>query len=253
MTSANFPLPTLQHLGVKDAPSDDIDARQIVDQWFATFASNAELGDVDNIVSLFYNESYWRDLLALTWDYRTFVGSTKIAQFLSDRLKLSQLKGFKLQEDSTQLQKPFPDLAWIQFMFNFEVGDVGTASGIGRLIPMPDGGWKANCMFTNLEDLKGFPEKLGALRNREPSHGSWESQRRKEIAFEDTEPAVLVIGGSQCGLGIAARLKMLDVSTLIIEKSPRIGDNWRNRYSALCLHDPVRKLCMCTHPNELRN
>jgi len=25
----------------------------------------------------------------------------------------------------------------------------------------------------------------------------------------------------------------------VVEKNPRIGDNWRNRYEALCLHDPV--------------
>ena len=27
--------------------------------------------------------------------------------------------------------------------------------------------------------------------------------------------------------------------TIIIEKNPRPGDSWRNRYKSLCLHDPV--------------
>jgi putative flavoprotein involved in K+ transport len=31
----------------------------------------------------------------------------------------------------------------------------------------------------------------------------------------------------------------LDVPSLVLEQNPRIGDNWRNRYEALCLHDPV--------------
>ncbi|THV01378.1 FAD/NAD(P)-binding domain-containing protein [Dendrothele bispora CBS 962.96] len=237
--SPTFPLPTLGHLGVKDAPPDDLDAIQIVKQWFKTFASSAEHGNVNVITALFLDECYWRDLLALTWDFRTFVGSVKLTQFLNDQLAASQLKAFKLRDDSVQLQKPFPDLAWIQFSFNFEVGNFGLASGIGRLVPQSDGGWKANCMLTNLEDLKNFSEKLGAFRNHEPNHGLWESQRRQEVAFEDAEPTVLVIGGSQNGLEVAARLKMLDVSTLIVEKLPRIGDNWRNRYSALCLHDPI--------------
>jgi putative flavoprotein involved in K+ transport len=29
------------------------------------------------------------------------------------------------------------------------------------------------------------------------------------------------------------------VSHLVIEKNPRAGDSWRNRYKSLCLHDPV--------------
>lgn len=32
---------------------------------------------------------------------------------------------------------------------------------------------------------------------------------------------------------------MLGVSSLIIDRNPRIGDNWRNRYHQLVLHDPV--------------
>ena len=27
--------------------------------------------------------------------------------------------------------------------------------------------------------------------------------------------------------------------TIIVEKNPRAGDSWRNRYKSLCLHDPV--------------
>lgn len=38
----------------------------------------------------------------------------------------------------------------------------------------------------------------------------------------------------------AARLKVLGVDTLIIDKLPRVGDNWRNRYKSLVLHDPVK-------------
>jgi putative flavoprotein involved in K+ transport len=38
---------------------------------------------------------------------------------------------------------------------------------------------------------------------------------------------------------IGARLKMLGVPTVIVEKNPRAGDSWRNRYRSLVLHDPV--------------
>ncbi|KAJ7792195.1 hypothetical protein B0H14DRAFT_2394788, partial [Mycena olivaceomarginata] len=52
-------------------------------------------------------------------------------------------------------------------------------------------------------------------------------------------PTVLIVGGGQSGLELAGRLKCLDVSVLVIEKNARVGNNWRNRYEALCLHDPV--------------
>ena len=53
-------------------------------------------------------------------------------------------------------------------------------------------------------------------------------------------PIVLVVGGGQAGLSIAARLKQLQVDTLIVDRWPRIGDNWRQRYHALTLHNQVQ-------------
>ena len=50
---------------------------------------------------------------------------------------------------------------------------------------------------------------------------------------------MLVVGGGQAGLSIAARLTQLQVDTLIVDREARIGDNWRNRYHALVLHNQV--------------
>ena len=50
---------------------------------------------------------------------------------------------------------------------------------------------------------------------------------------------MLVVGGGQAGLSIAARLTQLQVDTLIVDRERRIGDNWRNRYHALVLHNQV--------------
>ncbi|KAG6831835.1 hypothetical protein H0H87_003754 [Tephrocybe sp. NHM501043] len=68
----------------------------------------------------------------------------------------------------------------------------------------------------------------------------------------------LVPSAGQAGLEIAARLKQLDVPTLVLERQARIGDSvshfvdggkrrlsciaqWRNRYDSLSLHDTVCK------------
>jgi hypothetical protein len=46
-------------------------------------------------------------------------------------------------------------------------------------------------------------------------------------------------GAGQAGLTIAARLKILGIKSLIVDREERIGDNWRSRYHQLVLHDPV--------------
>lgn len=264
---AEVPLPTLSKLGDPLIPAD-LDAVKIAKEWLSSFANFTQQGDVNGILSLIldsqfssnifkptYNDNfdhsdtdfavYWRDLLVFTWDFRTFEGTPKIKQFLVDRL--GQLKTIsKVQlHDGPQLVKPYPDLAWIQLSFSFET-QIGLGTGIVRAVPVSTGPnangnvvWKAHSIFTNLDGLKGFPEKVGAFRNPEPNHGKWEAQRQKELRFEDKDPEVLVIGAGHSGLAAAARLKALEIPTLVVDRNARIGDNWRSRYEALCLHDPV--------------
>ena len=68
---------------------------------------------------------------------------------------------------------------------------------------------------------------------------NWLDQRRKAPAYADRDPAVLVVGGGQAGLAVAARLSALGVDTLIVDRHERIGDNWRLRYHSLTLHNEV--------------
>ena len=51
---------------------------------------------------------------------------------------------------------------------------------------------------------------------------------------------MLVIGGAQSGLSVAARLNQIGVDTLVVEKWPRIGDSWRKRYHSLALHNSIQ-------------
>lgn len=44
------------------------------------------------------------------------------------------------------------------------------------------------------------------------------------------------MGAGQNGLNAAARLKQWNISTLVLEKNARIGDQWRGRYPTLSLH-----------------
>jgi hypothetical protein len=233
-------LPTLTLLNA--SVPQDLDARQVAKSWFSIFSNAIESRNVQAVIDLLLPDSYWRDMLALTWDFRTFYRQDKISIFLRDRLCLMNVGNLKLREDAyLRLMKPYPDVAWIGMMFDFETG-VGICSGIIRIVPTSNGEWKAHVVYTNLEDLKGFPEKINSLRDDSNNYPSWAQDRREAAEFIDKEPSALIIGGSQNGLGIAARLKTMGVTALVIEKTPRIGDIWRNRYEALCLHDPVCKL-----------
>lgn len=238
VSTSSRTLPTLHNLGSTVDPNLDVQA--IVDVWFAKFAKAIGLKDVPAIVDLFLDGCFWRDTIALTWDFRTFEGKNAVSKFLTDQLGVfnPQAATFSLRQDSTELQRPYEDIAWIQALFNFDT-DVGHASGVFRLVPLPDGVWKAHVVYTNLEDLKSFPERIGSLRDFQPNHGKWAAKREREREFLDEEPTVVIVGGGHSGLDIAARLKMLGINALVVERNKRIGDNWRQRYAALCLHDPV--------------
>jgi hypothetical protein len=216
---------------------EDLNPTEIAHQWFSRFAPLAQSGDAAGIVDLLIDDSFWRDVLAITWDFRTFRGPASIKEFLDHRLKIANLTAFNLGR--VTLAKLPPAIGWIQAIFTFEVGGYGLGSGVFRLMPAPDGGWKCYTMYTSLTGLKDHPEKVGKLRNPLPNHGKWLEQRAREVEFVDSEPHVVVVGGGHGGLIVAARLKHLDVPTLVLERQDRIGDTWRKRYETLCLHDPV--------------
>ena len=216
---------------------EDLNATEIARGWLSRFASLVQSGETAEIVNLLVDDPFWRDVLAITWDFRTFRGHASIKKFLDDRLQIANLTTFNLG-DAT-LVKLLPTVAWIQGIFTFEVGGFGLGSGVFRLVPAPDGQWKGYTVYTSLSGLKDYPEKTGKHRNPLPNHGRWLEERAREVEFADSEPYVVVIGAGHGGLMTAARLKHLDVPTLVLERCDQVGDTWRERYETLCLHDPV--------------
>ena len=256
----DFPLPTLDRLGhpadaeLRDAFFAQVDAQVVAKEWLNAFVATLSDPAAKGLEDLLLPDAFWRDMLAFTWDFRTFRGREEVLTFVKDRVagtgKEASVKSVKLREGegSVLLQRPFPDIVWVQLMFDYEVSDFGRGSAIVRVVPVPASGpndaisWKAHIIYTNLEGLLKHPERVGPLRDAQPNHGKWEKTRKDEIEFTEgvvPPPQVIVIGGGQSGLEVGARLKALGISSLIVERNGRIGDNWRNRYEALCLHDPV--------------
>ncbi|GJE89349.1 NAD(P)/FAD-dependent oxidoreductase [Phanerochaete sordida] len=239
MTAENLPLkpalPTFAHLGA--TPPEDANAHPIAANWIERLALLVQQSDVPELASsLLHPEAWWRDLWALTWDLRTFHGRPAIGTFLQDRLALFGLANVVLAKAA--LQRPFPDVAWILVYFSFEPA-TGTGRGTARLVLCPDGSWRAFTVSTQLDALKGHSERIGSdHRDLSVEQGDWVERRRRELQFEKN-PEVLIIGAGHSGLEVAARLKHLGVSHLIVEKNERVGDNWRHRYTNLTLHDPT--------------
>jgi len=187
-------LPTLDKLEATSL--DNVNALDQARSFFAPFARALEAEDASTLASLFVEDSYWRDMLSLTWDYRTFHSRDRISQFLSDRLPIMALKNLRLDESTPAFEKPYYDLAWIQAFFSFESA-IGPASGIFRLVPVKGKEWKAHTVFTVLEGLHGVTEQTGPARDSLPNHGLWVEKRKREIECEDEPPRVIIIGAGK--------------------------------------------------------
>ena len=74
---------------------------------------------------------------------------------------------------------------------------------------------------------------------RSAARGSRIASARPRSSATPRQPYVVIIGGGQGGIALGARLRQLQVPTIIVERNARPGDSWRKRYKSLCLHDPV--------------
>lgn len=218
---------------------------QISQLWLDDFASAIESTDLASVAGLLTVDVYWRDILALTWDIRTFSGDqTTGADFISF-MRDRRPHEFVLDETSVKSIERAGIGTSIEAFFAFQT-DIGSCQGHVRLREAGGGsrGWTAWTVFTALQDIKGHEEKVGARRPTfiEPAHDwptKWLTAAEHSAVYESSDPDTVIIGGAQTGLALAARLGALGVSALVIEKEPRIGDVWRNRYASLVLHNQV--------------
>src|SRR5215469_957368 len=220
----------------------------VVGSWLSQFERGLSDPDDALLESLFHRDSHWRDVLALTWHIRTVSGANAILRELKACARTARPAGFM-----TDLHRAAPRYVTragrraIEAIFTFETID-GRGSGVLRLTPdtEDDDQPKAWTLLTALDELKRFGELAATSPSHAKSHSrdfrgpNWLDLRKEAGEYKDRDPAVLVVGGGQAGLSIAARLTQLQVDTLIVDRWPRIGDNWRRRYHALTLHNQVQ-------------
>lgn len=201
------------------------------------FGAALEAGRIDEAVSMFADDCYWRDLVAFTWNIKTVEGHDQVRDMLQSQLQLVKPTKWLVAPGEAATDTDGVTESWISF-------ETEVARGYG-LIRLKGG--KIWTLLTVMSELKGHEEKSGFTRPLGAKHGqdlgakTWKEEREEEartLGYE-TQPYVLVIGGGQGGIALGARLRQLGVPTIIVERNERPGDSWRKRYKSLCLHDPV--------------
>jgi thioredoxin reductase len=207
--------------------------------WLASFAAALEAQDAKAAAALFLEDGLWRDVLAFTWTLQTQYGRAQIETTLRETLARTKPAHFHIPPHRTPprwLSRAGRDC--IEVIFEFESA-FGPCHATLRLVP--DGGaLRAWTLVTNLQELRGheeFKKVVVGTDTRTFGGENWLDRLNKQRAYADRDPAVLVVGGGQAGLSIAARLHALGVDTLIVDRHARIGDNWRKRYHSLTLHN----------------
>jgi putative flavoprotein involved in K+ transport len=212
------------------------DANQRATAWLRDLEAALGRSDVPAVLKLFADdECFWRDMVAFTWNIKTMEGKDEISAFLTATLARTVPSNFHIEGEARDIN----GITEARFTFETKV-----AGGRG-FVRLKDG--RAWTFLTAAQSLRGFEEKSGPARDKGVQHGvhrnrtTWLERRtaeEKSLGYTQ-QPYCLIVGGGQGGLALGARLRRLDVPTLIIERNARAGDSWRNRYKSLCLHDPV--------------
>ncbi|SDZ49069.1 flavin-containing monooxygenase [Herbiconiux ginsengi] len=212
-------------------------------RWLQQFETAITNRDVSLFDSLFLEKCDWRDLVAFTWNFRQFYGRTEIRDYIWTTLDDIRPSNFALDIDFVEgavSPVEFVETETWEINFTFETA-AGYADGLVNVVPDETSpvGFRADLLFTRLQGLRGHDAvwpRFGRYNHDELV----EERRRKEARadYAEHDPEVLVIGGGHNGLFVAAALGRLGIDTLVVDKYDRAGDNWRNRYDALVLHQP---------------
>lgn len=216
-------------------------AAWVVSEWVDTLKLAMATRNARAVEDLFDTQATARDLLALSWDFRNAVGRREIAELLTAGTAGASIELEVRPGTPRSVDVKDHDAALEAFLI-FR-NDVGAGEGYVKLVSDEAGTWRADAFALMLGSLDSHPECLDAARPLGRVHGAvpnrvgWTDSLDHD--FTSGDPTVLILGAGHNGLMLAARLRVLGIPSLIIDRNARVGDNWRNRYSSLSLHTPL--------------
>ena len=181
---------------------EELDAADIVNGWLSSFTESLAKGQAAEISAHFLEkESWWRDLVSLSWDIACHNGAETIANYIS-----SSTAGFRdLKADLPgALQPSLQDMGGMRFIqsgLSFKT-DAGAGRGVLTLANVGPQQWKAWTVMTELERLN-YQDELELRRAKEAetqsaasSHGAGPSSSQ-----DDDDLQVLVVGAGESTTG----------------------------------------------------
>lgn len=212
---------------------------EIVETWVARLADSLLSRDRSALADLFLPGGTVRELLALSGDFRNAIGAEAVADLLAHADTIAPVS---IAVAAESVHRSGDDGSALAAFVKFRTTE-GAGDGYVRLERSEAGPWAAAAVILRLESLDAFPPAVGARRPEGRSHlptpgrPGWIESLRDEADRGDAP--VVIVGAGHNGLMLAARLKVLGIRSLIIERNERVGDNWRNRYRGLALHTPI--------------
>jgi hypothetical protein len=101
-------LPTLDRLHT--TLPENVDSHQVAASFLRELSSALESQNAESAASLFVDDALWRDMLVLTWNFRTFHGRSRIYDFLKARLGECTPSSFRLADDPARKPTLFTDI-----------------------------------------------------------------------------------------------------------------------------------------------
>ena len=224
------------------ARSQPLTEAQLVSGWLARFEAALAAQDRAALENLFIEDCHWRDLFVFTWTITPRNGRNAVVPALLEALVPARPRNFRIAADRTPPRRVTrAGEQVVEGIVEFETDHLRGA-GILRLpVAEPSRAWMVS---TALHEIKGAEWPVGANRptgqNDRLFGGDTKALRHlRQLEYADREPAVLVVGGGHNGISTAAQLRMLGVDALVVERLPKVGDVWRNRYASLALHNKI--------------
>jgi cation diffusion facilitator CzcD-associated flavoprotein CzcO len=226
-----------------------VDARSVAASWLVEFERVLSKRKIDGILSLFTQDGSWRDLVAFSWHIHSWANPKQIAAALENHLESIGPHDFHLDARAAPGCVPRAGRDVIEAFYTFATR-TGKGEGVVRLVCDLDGQYRAWTLLTALNSIQGHEAHIGANQREHSDFDDgfggtgYITNRKRHLRYSETEPTVIIVGAGQAGLSVAARLRMLGIDALVIDRKARIGDNWRDRYRGLRLHTetPVNHL-----------
>lgn len=211
--SSNHILPgahQLEHVSFpKSVDTTPSDPAEVANAWVSSLNSLIKSGDAD-VSNLFLKDSYWRDLLCLTWDFHTLHGPEKIRDLIKKQNSKWAIRSLQVDQTSDFRSPKVSSIDFkgavkgVQSFLTVET-EAGKGRGLVRLMQDPEDGmkWKAFTLFTTLEELTGFEalvedHRPTGLEHAKTGSMNWREMRDAEENFEGGLEPVVVIVGTDC-------------------------------------------------------